>query len=702
MEAQPTTDTAPRCCVIDWENQRAQVLELESQARRLVYGKHIRPRIERADTHQKLELEGHNGPVRGALLLGLGRGSFLTVGEDHVIISRDADGKTARTFGHKKRVRFVWDLADHLVSWSNDQLIRVWAPNDEEPKLRIQSKLDGPGELNFSPARDFLWFRTVHGTRIARFDTGEKILLRGQTEPWDEIARLKDGRWVTRTNEVITLWTRKGKAKQVFPNSGSIQSSLFELRDGRLLVVDGASNIVMLSPRGRRVAIASERSGVAALFTSYSRASQDARRAIEERPSTEHFEHRRNPYAPTHIPREVHAGRSPRGAAPYDQPLWQFFNRPDFQAIHRWQRECIQELEQVQEHGKSVRRELEKKERYLSWGLLGVAALLFSVGLSLAVVSREHKPERMLLALLMASGLAGLLYLYGMIRETSSARTALAPLPQLVATQLAAIEDHRGRILDDLPPVRNQQLYTRQFLRAQIEQAVYALRDFALQECGLSRDELSASSVGLGDWAFLHVGRADAARLCPDTLTSFWWTPDTQELIYAVQRIQYLFMAAAQVDVVTVLYDFVEQRVLEKTAHAFAYRDLIDVSKRSIERDAAALGMPGQLTASELVFTTASGEHEALTVLNETSVSALRSAESSERHAQRVRDVQEQLKAASVEPPSGGRASVTWALHAELRALACELGPASERFDERLDQIRRNMLVYKRRSHVAS
>jgi hypothetical protein len=704
----------PRCYVIDWDNPRAQVLELSGPERRLVFGKRVRARIERADTQRKKELTGHEGPIRGALLLEPGRleqGSFLTVGEDHTILARAPSGEEAvRYKGHKKRVRYLWDLVDHLVSWSDDHTVRVWTAGEGKEKLRLQRKLGAPDELAFAPTRDYLWLRSVKGTVIVHIDTAKPLMLKGQTDPWDEIRRLKDGRWVTRTHDVTTLWTLTGKAKQRFPNARSIESSVFELSDDRLLVVDGESNIVMLSRRGCRVAVAAELTGVAPLFASYSQAAQQARRAIEERPSIEHFEHRQSPYAPAYIPKLVYGERSAAATAPYDQPLWQFFNRPDFAAIHMWQRGCIQDLEQIQEHVQSVRGDLEKKERYLSWGILGAATLVFASGLSLTIMAREPGAERILLCLLMASGLAAMLYLCRLVRQTSSARRALSPLAQLVVSQLAAIEEHRARILADLPPVRNQQLYTRQFLGVQIERAVHALRELALRELAqrelaqregsLHRDALTVGSLGIGAWAFLCLDPARAQKLAPRTLTSFWWTVDTPALICAVQRVQYLFLGSSQVEVVSLTYDFIEQRVLDKTTHAFAYRDLTDVTMREITRDAAALGTAGELTGKELVLRTASGESVSLVTLNEASVKRLRSAESWACHTTRVRDVQEQLNAALAEPTSKAHDSVVWALYAELRALACNLGPDTERVDLRLEQIRRDMLACKRHSYA--
>jgi hypothetical protein len=104
----PEKDASPRCCDVDWDNTRAQVLELDGPERRLVYGKRVHARIERADTQRKEELAGHEGPIRGALLLQsgrLGRGSFLTIGEDHTILARAPSGEEAvRYKGHKKRV----------------------------------------------------------------------------------------------------------------------------------------------------------------------------------------------------------------------------------------------------------------------------------------------------------------------------------------------------------------------------------------------------------------------------------------------------------------------------------------------------------------------------------------------------------------------------------------------------------------------
>ncbi len=93
-----------------------------------------------------------------------------------------------------------------------------------------------------------------------------------------------------------------------------------------------------------------------------------------------------------------------------------------------------------------------------------------------------------------------------------------------------------------------------------------------------------------------------------------------------MQFIQFIFLTKDKIDVFTIYYDFITDKTVGKEAHTFYYKDVTNISKREVGRPATfTVDASGNFEATEIVMAVSSGQEIRLTVLNDDSLSSLKS-----------------------------------------------------------------------------
>lgn len=519
---------------------------------------------------------------------------------------------------------------DQLVSWSADRSLRVWNWRTGDTLAQFDTKISSVEKLLFGRKGHFICLMESSGVRLVSTRGVELAVLKRQIEPIEAVHQLADGRWLTRADLDVRLWSAAGRLQRKFRTPFSFESGYAMLADESLLVVDTANTVMLLGHDGRLIAKRAADLGMAPDILGLMSAREKARSAMSARPSFERFEHRSSPISRPSIPSdELSKLAIPTTQLQRDGSAWDFFNRPDIKRIRAWMREEIQVAAAARDRiDEAACDHRERELRARKWRDVAIGGLhvsLVSLLISHSVMARDIVNLELVPAL---TSLCFIWTQHRVVRKMASARRVLEHIRPETENLILELQTHRRRILASLPVARSSGIYSGAAIQMQIKAIIDGeLRETALDHAGVLASDIISDDgdpIVVSDWALMHLEYGAGQEKVPlHTLGSFWWTADAG-FIFAVQSIQYVILTQQKIDVFMVVYDFVRQCAVRKTLHSFNYQDVTNVTSRDVERQAifSRAGHVTDVTTIEVVLYISGSPSIAVTLLDEESAAA--------------------------------------------------------------------------------
>lgn len=429
------------------------------------------------------------------------------------------------------------------------------------------------------------------------------------------------------------IWDNDGNkvAEHKFSNHG--RAAQLEISKNAMMAVEDDGDVVYHAPPGEsHIGAHTNDRLFLQTITDIADSGWKIIREQTDNPTPEHFPHSTNPISEPKpiVDERRRAARLSRKNEKFEL-FWNFFNRPEIDSI----RVALgSEMRKLRSFDESLVEKKEKTEaeilhlgKTIPW-IYG-AIVLGLVGVLIAFLQPDENIGNVAS---IAGGVFALFFAYHLRKAKSKLGNAkkllslVTMLQDKVRSLICEIRDYRRGIIGELPIMERPQIYSGKEITELIDETVRGpIRQAAMNESGIVKEDIvyeNNEPIVLRDWAYIQeIPDPVRGKIDKHNLNSFWVAQDKQ-FVFAVQFVQFIFLAEDKLDVFTCFYDFVQDSVIWKEAHAFYYRDVTNISKRDVDRSGLSMLFSSatdegnhSFPATEISFSVASGERISLTIL---------------------------------------------------------------------------------------
>jgi len=184
------------------------------------------------------------------------------------------------------------------------------------------------------------------------------------------------------------------------------------------------------------------------------------------------------------------------------------------------------------------------------------------------------------------------------------------------------IKLYRASILKQFPIIQNKTLFNGKKVNKIINDLLNnSIHKTAMEECGITQDDIihiEEKAIILNGWSKIQN---NTKKVNKHNMDSFWGAGN--EIIFATQFIQYIFLTKDKIDVFNTHYDFIQNKYIRKEAHAFYYKDVTNITKKEVDRELMTTNETS--SATEITLKVSSGDSIEITIFNSETLSKLNS-----------------------------------------------------------------------------
>ncbi|MEJ2741535.1 MAG: WD40 repeat domain-containing protein [Gammaproteobacteria bacterium] len=626
------------------------------------------------DEDRYCRYERHADLIIGLTPLRYSERAFVTIGLDHHIQICEQSGRLLSSLlGHTDRILGLIELNDHwLLSASQDGTLRIWNIKNGNEIAHIKTKVSDIKNVNLFS--DSHYFSVCESDFVTIWDiSGRKIaLITALSSHIQSILQLGNNNWLVKAeNRNPGIWDQTGQFICEFAFNFDLSHDIVELTNDQYIIREPDHSLSLWDAQGNWFARHEPNSVLFELFVSLKNETNRVSRYIQAHPEIIDFPHYRNPLHGENsvfIPRQArHESETSAidSNAPERKFYWDFFHRPLFGPVKtalkdtvRLSRTAISQLEQ--QEAETITEwyfHQQKRLRYARWSAFWLMLSVLSGGITFvastdllwttqhlnnaitALIGTHTNTTAVLIPLI--GGCCAILMLAFSLKDFRNHRRhkeqqhqkqfnleVTRYLPPAFEQLISNIKHYRYYLLKTIPIVENSALFTGAQEKQAMDHVIHGkLEAMAFAECGLQQADIihpDQKPIVLKDWALIqdHDKRermSSKLNLC--NAQSFWSASD--DILFAVQYVQYLFLTQDKIDVFTTYYDFITDQCMGKATNAFYYKDVTNIAKREVERTGCSACPTTPLSATEITLSIASGEKISITLLNEDSVAVL-------------------------------------------------------------------------------
>ncbi|MCL1045417.1 hypothetical protein L2737_08770 [Shewanella electrodiphila] len=638
------------------------------------------------DIHQTLDI--HEDKVTAVIPLQHkdNRDYFITIGLDHTVqVFRFYGEQVASLDEHDDVIIGVIELSDgQIITASKDDTLRFWDVKTGACYSTVEAKIDTLESVQFSAHQKQLAINEPDGVSICRFSGEQVVKLTGQKKPLKSLFQLNCDKWITWSEgENPTLWSDSGQILKRFNFDFSYENGFIQkVAEQQLLIKNANEQVSLWQTDGTLIDSHVESAEVTDLFNTLSKAIDQVEDHIAKYPSINHYKHLRNFIGNRNsrsflIPsKELEEQKLEFENDAKQKEIWDFFHRPIPRELTtammrevKASRNAEKLLQQKVEEADAARQVHQKKRNFnkvvslimllLTLVVGGVGAMLSTGADAPALFNQlmgQYIPElrplgldRVIMVCAGATSVPLLFCLIFLIKNRSQKSLQLQQAGNLTLLNsllpeycklINRVKAHRAQLWKSVPLRKNRNLYSGESVNAIIQEVIDTkLEEEALHECSLTKKDIIYSNneaIVLSDWAVIQSSeRRDPwlKKLHPENEFSFWGDKNGS-LVFAVQYIQFIFLAADKVALFTGFYDFINQKLIGKSSKSFFYKDVISVTKDDVERPQW-FGKD-TLSATNINLQVSSGDKLELTILTQESLNSIVEAANGQENKERV------------------------------------------------------------------
>lgn len=593
-------------------------------------------------------LKGLTGGILGALTLSDGK-YIAVIDESHVLSLYSRKGRL------KKNLDPAGDGLLCLVKFSENLLglayknygLTIWDLKSLRKVGEIDGKLLSADDLIVSDYSGELfpygWFIFYEANKASICSKNGEVLFRisGLSDKairgiylYPEHCVIIHG-----TNEVTrSIWDKSGACLAKHGPSKHGRAAQMEIDGCGIVVVEDDGRIFHHQTDGRKEVKAHTTDG-SFLDTArdISEIGWNIVKKVTENPTPEHFPHSTNPISePKPIVSERRRIKRLSKTNKGFEKLWTFFNRPNIDAIRTALGAEMRKLRgtttALAEKESALEVDLRKAKGRAPLLYLSIAIALIASVSAFYLFPGEDGTIGAIFALLAVLVLShNLRKLKKKIHNIKQIVHLVQVLEGKSQSLIKEIRAYRRDIIAGLPVINDPDVYSGSEVCALIESKVKEnLKSLAMNESGVIDKDIvykNNEPIILRDWASIQeIPEQVRTKINAHNLNSFWVAEDGQ-IVFAVQFVQFIFLAEDKLDVFTCFYDFVQDFSVWKETHAFYYKDVTNISKKDVSRADLTLLLSSRdnneqlFPATEISFSVSSGEKICLTILKSDSFS---------------------------------------------------------------------------------
>lgn len=619
------------------------------------------------DEDSKKTYTRHIDKVIGVLSLSseVNKGKFISIGLDNTIqLSMNHGAQIASLEHFQNRIIGVKEFNDgSLAVVTEDGKLTFCDCLKPNYKREINANTSNLDDICFLEQQSTVFIKSKNDTTIWTFDGQLVLTLKDLNSRLRKAYLLSSGNWLIWTDLGETsLWSHKGIRLNIFDFKFENNNDFVELEDHNLLIRKSNSTIGLFEADGNFLCEHSRSNDIDQHFEKLADNWQQFNKTVKANPDIHHFTHYGSflgPLGCSFIPADKIDKNWLVTSNSEKQKFWNFFYRPDTWKLRTVLKDLVNAsrasekslCEDCDNTKTTIKTSLKiaTTRKVITWFsfALVLAAVMFGVygmlnpGVLKAWSTVLGVPARFVEgnAVLYAFSPTGLMIFAWLFfsRKLASAKNKIKicqndlKIKEVVLTChsqiIRHIKEYRRKLINQIPMLKTDQedVFNGEFIHKYLNDMLNnKLKKIALHECGLDEDDIKFSGrepIILTSWSYIQ----DKEKLqiikdkCDQDNLLAIRTISDGALITAVQFIQYIFLTNDKVDVFTMHYDFIEDKVMGKEANAFFYKDVTNISKRTVDR----LSLFDKIEATEIILSVSSGEKISLTILNNESISSI-------------------------------------------------------------------------------
>jgi len=558
----------------------------------------------------------------------------------------------------------ITDNSD-IISSNSDGWTVIYDPDGKKPPVEFKAEIKDLADISIFNNNDLIGFKDSSGFSVWTKSGEHYISLSGQKKAPTQLKQLPSKSWLLSEKgnggfHFASIYSEHGEKISDIGTCVDLFDGALETEDQKIIIRAGSNIIRTYTLKGELEVELKASTSLNNDIKMLAQTEGAINDALLKSTDIYKFQHYFTPFGDN---KEVAyskenskelVGQDPKRT---DIKLWSFFYRPNrnrvrhlfskqYRKISLIEERLDTEIEDTKESANSLRKLVKIRKKW-AFSLLIISLIIAPFGLGVMLWGDVLLKEQLIDTDISSQTLGKLLLGASLLLATLSifpcfsAAKSGAKEAETKDLQVGMIEsllghaksvkkkivNYRNELKSQIPTLTNKLVYSDSEATDLISDKISGkVRKIAMSECGLEEDDLTGEDLPeyLSEWAILQAPDDEVmAMLDKDNRNAFRITRDNS-FIFAIQHIQFIFPGRNKLDTFSCYYDVIRDKIYGKSAHAFFYRDVTNVSKRDTHRQHFKDIFGKALGASEITLSVASGDNITVTIRNEETVEQIR------------------------------------------------------------------------------